>query len=50
MAASVDADDLFNKLLAAELRHRLKLEVIQNTGELEKETVDISNRDKPHAF
>ena len=46
MTASGDAADLLNKLLAAELRHRLKLEEIQNTGELETKTAYISGRDK----
>ena len=47
MAASADTADLLKKLIAAELKHRLKLEEIQNTGELETVSYKISSRENP---
>ena len=47
MAASADTADLLKKLIAGELKHRLKLEEIQNTGELETVSYEISGRENP---
>ena len=44
LAGSVDTADLLKKLMAAELRHRIKLEEIQKTGELETLTGETKGR------